>query len=98
MIKIPLKKACELLDAAWYVSPVEAKSEMISHSSYGCSGDHDASFLDLFAGGDKLMRFIEKDNQEVEIAGAIMRLVNEAGAKMDLVLFIKPNWLEGVRV
>ena len=94
MIKIPLQKACALLDEAWYVSEACGKDHKFSHHSFGCSGDPDTNFLDFFE-GKGLMRFIEKDNQEVEISGQEMILVNEAGAKMALVLFMKPSWLEG---
>lgn len=71
------------------------------HHSFGYTGNPDETFLELVRHDPPrptTMRFIEKDNAEVEVEGAVMRLVNEAGAKMDLVLFMKPSWLEGAWV
>lgn len=93
MIKIPLQKACDLLDEAWYVSEACGKDHQFTHSSYGCAGEADATFLALYQDNAR-MAFVEKDNQEVEISEHEMVLVNDAGARMHLVLFSEPNWLE----
>lgn len=100
MIKTTLKDACKLLDAAWYVSTLDGKAKNFCHNSYGYSGDPDEDFFVLTMPQHPCgeMRFIEKDNTMVVIDGALMRLVNEAGATVDLVLFMQPSHLEGLRV
>jgi hypothetical protein len=100
MITISLKDACRLLDAAWYVTLANAKGETLAHNSYGYSEDPEEDFLTITTPDrpEGLMKFIEKDNAMVVLDRAIMRLVNEAGATMELVLFITPNQLEGLRI